>query len=164
MKAEPTSLSGSGESFASYRASTQKSFKAEIQLLIDCCPSGHLTPLQHARLLTQDVMQAQDFALQTTPSLAHNQFSNWMHVNNLQLILLEKKIAEARNRFFEYTREQEQWQERMRKCLVNFKLNFQRYCESIRAATERAEEAAFKANLNKIQNNREEVDTVDVVD
>lgn len=151
MKAEPTSLSGSGESFASYRVSTQKSFKAEIQPLADCCSSGHLTPLQHARLLTQDVMQAQDFALQTTPSLAHNQFSNWIHVDNPQLALLAKRIAEARNRFFEDVLEQEQWQERMRKCLIKFKLSFQRYCESRRATTERAEEAAFKTNLNNTQ-------------
>lgn len=151
MNAEPTSISDSGKSFASYRASTHKSFKAEVQPLTDCCPSGHLTPLQHARLLVQDVMQIQDFTLQTTPSLTHNHLSNWIHVDNPQLVLLVKRIAEARNRFFEDILEQEQWQERMRKCLIKFRLNFQRYCESIHEMTEHVEEAAFKTNLNNVQ-------------
>lgn len=151
MKTESTSLSG-GESFAPYGAAIQKSFKAEVQPLTDSLSPRHLTPLQHGRLLTQDVVQIyrreNSFALQTTHSLAHNHVSNWIHIENLELVLLVQRITKARSPIFEQILEQEeQWQERMRKCLIKFKFNFQRYCETIRQTSEHAEESADKDDL-----------------
>lgn len=151
MKTEKSSLSTQLGSF-SYRAATQKSFRAEIQSFsTDCLSSGHLTRLQHARLLTQDVMtisKEKGFALQTTHTLTHNQVSNWIHVNNPQLVLLVKKIAKAREQTLLEIAEQEQWQERVRQCLVKLKLNFQRQCETIRLIGEHRKEDAIKHDLN----------------